>query len=77
MVVAGRGPDGNLTTVELGRREMDLNYDWGSSSLLYGDQLSLRTFIKQKKEEQSHPQFEQADGPSVTLTDSQNQVNTY
>ncbi|KAK3919299.1 ATP-dependent DNA helicase [Frankliniella fusca] len=49
MVVARMGPNGQAERVVLGRRDMDLAYDWHQSDGVYGDINILRHFIRTQK----------------------------
>ncbi|XP_052132647.1 uncharacterized protein LOC113216172 isoform X1 [Frankliniella occidentalis] len=49
MALARMGPNGQAERVELGRREMDLAYDWQESAGAYGDITTLRHFISTQK----------------------------
>ncbi|XP_034232824.1 ATP-dependent DNA helicase RRM3-like [Thrips palmi] len=51
MVAARMGAHGRVEQVELGRREVDLSYDWHASSDAYGDIAKLRTFVADSKAE--------------------------
>ncbi|XP_026290477.2 uncharacterized protein LOC113215116 isoform X2 [Frankliniella occidentalis] len=49
MALARMGPNGQAERVELGRREMDLAYDWQESAGAHGDITTLRHFIPTQK----------------------------
>ncbi|KAK3922012.1 Dual-specificity RNA methyltransferase [Frankliniella fusca] len=49
MAVARMGPNGQVIETELGRREMDLAYDWHASTDAYGDHAVLRDFVSRHR----------------------------
>ncbi|KAK3922031.1 ATP-dependent DNA helicase [Frankliniella fusca] len=50
MVLARMGANNQAEMVPIGRREMDLAYDWHASSQAYGDHAALREFVSRHRE---------------------------
>ncbi|XP_054265125.1 uncharacterized protein LOC128987987 [Macrosteles quadrilineatus] len=73
MVVAGKGPTDNVAVVEPGHRDVDLQHDWFSSSLDYGDHQHLLTFLSSHKDQSPIADLQNSDH-FVNLTNSQQKV---
>jgi len=72
MILSKLGPNRTVANIELGRREIDLDYDWHSNKSKYlenGTIDGIRDFIKSSKKEDVCRTYQAC--PKVTFNDEQ------
>jgi hypothetical protein len=74
MVIAGAGPHGEIgPNVEIGRREMDVEYNWTESFYQYTNGLNLPSFVTEQKlsTAEDEPVW---DAPNVSFSNEQQAI---
>ncbi|KAK3931961.1 ATP-dependent DNA helicase [Frankliniella fusca] len=78
MLLSRLGPNSNAPSIELGRREVDLNHDWRQSSAMYehlGSVQEFQSFIESAKEKDSNNEpVNDIALPQVNLSPDQERV---
>ncbi|KAK3918912.1 ATP-dependent DNA helicase [Frankliniella fusca] len=74
MVLARMGANNQAEMVPIGRREMDLAYDWHASSQAYGDHAALREFVSRHRETTRREPEQEAMVDGVVYTPEQQKL---